>query len=139
MYVCKYEFSDCKQNKNKFVFQFQFKSLFYALFMCATYIYMGLLSNVLFQLVLILWMITLSSCLISQINSFILPPSEYNCVYASTMLVNIATDRLTQVANFGKKKIIFSNETHFELGGYVNKHLGHRKPSLFGADFSSET
>ena len=43
-------------------------------------------------------------------------------------------DRLTEDADFGKKKkkkIIFSDEAHFELGGYINKqkllHLGHRK------------
>ena len=38
-----------------------------------------------------------------------------------------ACDQLTENADFGKKKIIFSNEAHFDLGGYVNKHLGHRK------------
>ena len=32
-----------------------------------------------------------------------------------------ACDRLTEDANFGKKKIIFSDEAHFGLGGYVNK------------------
>ena len=31
-----------------------------------------------------------------------------------------ACDRLTEDADFGKK-IIFSGETHFDLGGYVNK------------------
>ena len=30
-------------------------------------------------------------------------------------------DRLTKDADFGKKKIIFSDEAHFDLGGYVNK------------------
>ena len=30
-------------------------------------------------------------------------------------------DELTEDADFGKKKIIFSNEAHFDLGGYVNK------------------
>ena len=34
---------------------------------------------------------------------------------------------------FWQKKIIFSDEAHFDLGGYVNKknlsHLGHRKPA----------
>ena len=30
-------------------------------------------------------------------------------------------DRLTEDADFGKKKIIFSDEAHFDLGGYVNK------------------
>ena len=32
-----------------------------------------------------------------------------------------ASDRLTEDADFGKKKIIFSDEAHFDLGGYVNK------------------
>ena len=44
-----------------------------------------------FQLVLILWTLRLSSCLIWQIISFNLPPNEYGCVYAWTTLGNIAT------------------------------------------------
>ena len=32
-----------------------------------------------------------------------------------------ACDRLTEDADFGKKKIISSDEAHFDLGGYVNK------------------
>ena len=32
-----------------------------------------------------------------------------------------ACDRLTEDADFGKKKIIFPDEAHFDLGGYVNK------------------
>ena len=64
--------------------------------------------------------VTLSSCLIWQIISFILPPDEYGCVYAWTTLGNIETDRLTEDADFGQK-IIFSDEAHFDLGGYVNK------------------
>ena len=31
------------------------------------------------------------------------------------------TERLTEDADFGKKKIIFSDETHFDPGGYLNK------------------
>ena len=62
-------------------------------------------------------MVTLSSCLIWQIISFILSPNEYGCVYAWTMLGNIATLLLAILA----KKIIFSYEAHFYLGGYVNK------------------
>ena len=31
-----------------------------------------------------------------------------------------ACDRLTEDADFGKKKIMFSDEAHFDLGGYVN-------------------
>ena len=30
-------------------------------------------------------------------------------------------DRLTEDAYFGKKKITFSDEAHFDLGGYVSK------------------
>ena len=44
-----------------------------------------------FQLELISWMVTLSSCLICQIISFIFPPNEYGCLYAWTSLGNIAT------------------------------------------------
>ena len=36
------------------------------------------------------------------------------------MLGNIATDRLTEDADFGKKNH-FLPEAHFDLGGYVNK------------------
>ena len=32
-----------------------------------------------------------------------------------------ACDRITEDADFDKKKIIFSGEAHFDLGGYVNK------------------
>ena len=32
-----------------------------------------------------------------------------------------ACDRLTEDDNFGRKRIIFSDEAHFDLGGYVNK------------------
>ena len=32
-----------------------------------------------------------------------------------------ACDRLTEDADFGKKKISFSDEAHFDLGVYVNK------------------
>ena len=48
-------------------------------------------SNVFFQLVLISRIVTLSSCLIWQIISLILPLNEYGCVYAWTTLGNIAT------------------------------------------------
>ena len=38
------------------------------------------------------------------------------------MLGKWVCDRLTEDADFGKK----NHEAHFDLGGYVNKHLGHR-------------
>ena len=40
-----------------------------------------------FQLVLISWMVTLSSCLLWQIISFISPPNEYGYVYIHTYIV----------------------------------------------------
>ena len=48
-------------------------------------------------------MVTLSSCLIWQIISFILPPNEYLCVYAGKW----ACDRLTGDADFSKKNYLF--------------------------------
>ena len=45
------------------------------------------------------------------------------------MVVNNAgkwsCDRLTEDADFGKKKIIFSDEAHFNIGGYINKQNCH--------------
>ena len=96
-----------------------------------------------FQLVLI-------SCLIWQIISFILPPNEYGCVYTWTMLESGPAIDLQKMPILAKR-IIFSYETHFDLGGYVNKQnyriWGTENPhayierrrtqneSLFGADF----
>ena len=54
-----------------------------------------------------------------------------------------ACDRLTEDADFDKKKI-FSNEAHFDLGGYVNKQNCHiwatenQNESLLGANFGPE-
>ena len=64
-------------------------------------------------------MVTLSSCLIWQKISFILPPNEYDCVYASLSGPAIDLQKMPILAK--KKKIIFSDESHFDLGGYVNK------------------
>ena len=36
-----------------------------------------------------------------------------------------ACDRLTEHADFGKKKIIFAGKAHFDLGRYVNKQSCH--------------
>ena len=72
------------------------------------------------MLVLISWMVTLSSYLIWQIISFILPPNEYGCVYAWTTLGSgpvIDSQKMPILA----KKIIFPDEVHFDLDGYVNK------------------
>ena len=77
-------------------------------------------SNIFFPLVLISWMVTLSSCLIWQIISFILPSNEYGCVYAWTTLGSGPT-MTYRSCRFWQKKIIFSDEAHFDLAGYVNK------------------
>ena len=42
------------------------------------------------------------------------------CVYACATLGNIETNRLTEDEDFSKK-IVLSDEAHFNLGGYVNK------------------
>ena len=62
-------------------------------------------------------MVTLSSCLIGQIISFILPPNEYGCVYAWTTRLRSTSRK----CRFWQKKIIFLDEAHFDLGGYVFK------------------
>ena len=73
-------------------------------------------------------MITLSSCLIWQIISFILPPNEYGCLYACLHFAKWAGNRLTEDADFGKKNHIF------RWCWWVGKqakllHLGLRKPA----------
>ena len=63
-------------------------------------------------------MVTLSSCLIWQIISFILTPNKYGCGYAWTTLPKaIDLKKIPILA----KKITLSDEAHFDLGGYVNK------------------
>ena len=60
-----------------------------------------------------------------------------------------ACDQLTEDADFAKKKNIFSDEAHFDLGGYVAfgaqktrmhtlKSQRTQNESLFGADFGPE-
>ena len=57
-----------------------------------------------------------------------------------------ACDRLTEDADFGKKKIVFSDEAHFDLDRYVNKQNCRiwgtfgliQNESLFDADFGPE-
>ena len=56
--------------------------------------------------------------------------------------VKWACDRLTEDADFGKKKIIFSDEAHFDLGVYVNKKncriWGTENPHAYIAEFGPE-
>ena len=57
-------------------------------------------------------MVTLSSCLIWQILSFILPLEQrWEVGLRSTY----------RRCRFWQKKIVFSDEVHFDLGGHVNK------------------
>ena len=48
-------------------------------------------------------MVTLSSCLIWQIISFILPPNEYGCVYAWTKLGSGPENDLQKMPILAKK------------------------------------
>ena len=95
-------------------------------------------------------MVILSSCLIRQIISFIL--RIWLCIRLNFAHL-AACDRLTEDADFAKKKIIFSDEAHFVLGCYVTSKIyafGAQKTpthtlerrtqneSLFGADFGPE-
>ena len=92
----------------------------------------GLPSNVFFQLVLISWMVKLSTCQIWQIINFILPPNEYGCVYVWTTLGYIATDSLTDDADFGKKNNLFrwNSFGSWRICKQAKlSHLGHRKPA----------
>ena len=75
-----------------------------------------------FQLVRIWWMVTPISCLIWQIISFIRPPNEYGWVYAWTTLGSGPAIDLQKMPILAKKKSFFSNEAHFDPGGYINKH-----------------
>ena len=58
-------------------------------------------------------MLTISSCLIWQIISFILPPNEYGCVYTSLSGPAIDLQK------------ILSDEDHLDPGGYLNKQNCH--------------
>ena len=49
-------------------------------------------------------------------------------------LNNAGKHRLTEDGDFGQKKIIFSDEAHFDLSGYVSK----QNDSLFGTDFDPQ-
>ena len=78
-------------------------------------------------------MVTLSSCRIWQIISFILPTNEYSCVYAWTLLrqVGLAID-LQKMMILGKKNHLFrwSSFCSWRLCKQAKlSHLGHRKPS----------
>ena len=91
-----------------------------------------LVTNVFFQLVLISWMKTLSSCLIWQIISIILPSNEYGCVYAWTTLGSGPAIDLQKMPILAKKK-----KNHiFRWSPFWSwrvckqaklPHLGHRK------------
>ena len=66
----------------------------------------------------------LSWCLIWQIIIFILTPNAYPCVYIWTTLGSGLRSTYRR-SRCWKKKIIFSDEVHFDLGGHVNKENCH--------------
>ena len=85
-----------------------------------------------FQLVLISWMVVLSSCLIRQVISFTPPPNEYGCVYAWTMLGSGPTIDIQKMPILAKIKNFFtwSSFWSWQLCKQANlSHLGHRKPA----------
>ena len=70
-----------------------------------------------FQLVLISWRVTLSSCLIWQIIGFILPPNEYGCVNVSLSGPAIDLQKMPILA----KKSSFQMKLILILAGILNK------------------
>ena len=95
--------------------------------LCSAYI--GSAIWLFFQLVLISWMVTLCSCLIWQIISFILPSNEYGCVYAWTTLTTFAI-ALQKMPILAKKKIRWSSFWSWRVCKQTKlSHLGHRKPA----------
>ena len=65
--------------------------------------------------------------LVWQIISFIVTPKEYGCVYSWTTLRSGPAIDLQKMPILPqkkkKKKIIFSDKAHFDLGGYANKQI----------------
>ena len=82
-----------------------------------------------FQLVLISWMATLSSCLIWQTISFILAPNEYGCVHAWTTLGNIATLLFTILAKESSDLGGYVNNQNCRIWGTENPHAYIEKPT----------
>ena len=80
---------------------------------------------------LISWMVTLCSCLIWQIISFILPPNEYGCVYAWTILGSGPAIDLQKMPILAKKNHLFSWSLFWSRQVCKQaklSHLGHRTP-----------
>ena len=49
----------------------------------------------------------------------------------SYLVMEIVLGPPSNDADFGKKKIIFSDEYHFDLGGYVNKQNCRKNPHAY--------
>ena len=88
-------------------------------------IILGPPSNVFFQLELISWMVTPSSCLIWQIIGFILPPNKYGCVYAWTS-GRLTYRRCRQKNHLFRWSLFWSWRICIQA---KLSHLGHRKPA----------
>ena len=79
-------------------------------------------------------MVTLSSCLIWQIISFILPPNEYGCVYAWTTLGSGPTIDLQKMPILAKKKSSFQTKLilikqNYRIWGTENPQAFIKKPT----------
>ena len=78
---------------------------------------------------LISWMVTLNSCLIWQIISFILPPNEYGCVYAWKTL---GSGPCRRCRFWQKKNYLFGWSSFWSWRVYKQaklSHFEHRKPA----------
>ena len=89
-------------------------------------------SNFFFQLMLTSWMVTLSSCLIWQIISLILPPKEdptIQCVFASLSMSAIDLQKMLILA---KKNLLFRWSSFWSWRVCKQAkllHLGQKKPA----------
>ena len=84
------------------------------------------------------YFVTLSSCLIGQIISFILSPNEYGCVLRLNNAVKYCERSTYRRCRFWQKK-----KSSFQMNGYVNKQncriWGTENPyPYFGADFGPD-
>ena len=79
---------------------------------------------------LISWLVTLSSCLIWQIISFILPPNEYGCVYAWKTLRSGPTIGLQKMPILANHLFRWSSSwQNCRIWGTENPHAYIEKPT----------
>ena len=104
---------------------------------------LGQLSNVcFFQLVLISWMVTLSSCLIWHIINFILPPNEYGWISGSAIDIQkmsiLAKNHLFRSSSFWFWRVCKQIKLSHLGAQETLKSRRTQNVSLFGTDFGPE-